>query len=58
MNNIDNDFYKDLIDLLTDVFSSNGEEFVRNLLSKHWVVRMVLTKNILESLIFNGNSNN
>lgn len=58
MNNIDDRFYIDLVNLLHDVYCSNGDEYVRNLLMKHYEVRKVLVLHILESEIFNGNSDN
>lgn len=58
MNNIDKFFYDDLINLLKDVYTSNGEEYVRKLLYEHYEVRKLLVLNILEREIFNGNSDN
>lgn len=58
MINIDGDFYEDLLDLLSDIYSKCGKEYSYKLLAKHWEVRKVLLSYILERDIINGSSDN
>lgn len=58
MIKIDSDFYEDLLDLLSDVYSKCGEKYSYELLMKHWEVRKVLFNYTLERIIKNGNSDN